>query len=184
MGLFGFGKKKDSKAKNPSEFYSKCIADFHKEALKHDVAKKGLIFIPELMPVGEKITLAFLNDDFLKTEYGYDPVQFYFAVMAFTLEAGMLFAVKWHKKYSDLDAYADIVAIVGPADDASALFMEHFSPDMAADDGHAFFESIFNRVILLLEPYWDMQDSRQYTFSAMMAAYQLGVSMMLEKLGY
>ena len=48
MGLWGLRKKRtdDTTANSPSEFYSKCIADFHKEALTYNVAQKGLIFIP------------------------------------------------------------------------------------------------------------------------------------------
>jgi hypothetical protein len=34
------------------------------------------------------------------------------------------------------------------------------------------------------EPYWALNDPRQYTFNATLASFQLGVSMILEKLGY
>lgn len=186
MEFWGLRKKRtdDPTANSPSEFYSKCIADFHKEALTYNVAQKGLIFIPELMTAGQRITLAFLNDDFLRTEYGSSPIQFYFAVMAFSLEAGMLFAVKWHERFDELNDYVDIVAIVGPAEDASNLMKKHFPANIAEDAGHTFFEKIYERWMVIHTPHWDKPDSQQYTFSGMMAAYQLGVSMMLEKPGY
>ena len=43
---------------------------------------------------------------------------------------------------------------------------------------------IFRRWVALHEPYWKLRDPRDYTYRAMVAGYQLGVSMMLEKLGY
>lgn len=34
------------------------------------------------------------------------------------------------------------------------------------------------------EPYWKLEDPRKHTMAAMLAAYQLGISMVLEKYGY
>ena len=64
MGLFNFSRKKptEPELKNSSSFYNDCVAEFHKEAMKKGVANKGLIFIPELIPLGEKAILAFLKD--------------------------------------------------------------------------------------------------------------------------
>ena len=44
--------------------------------------------------------------------------------------------------------------------------------------------SIFDKWMELHEPYWKLADPRQYTFDATLAAYQLGVSVILEKYGY
>lgn len=182
MGIFNFGKK--GKVLSPSEFYTACIKEFHTEAQRHGLAKKGLIFIPELIPIGHKTTLAYLNDFEIQTTYGSDPVQYYFAVMAFALEAGMLFAEKWHSDFAGLNDYVEEIADFGPASDASELFGQYFKAELSNDDGHAFLERIYEAWMLMHAPYWDMADPRQYTFKALIAAYQLGISMMLEKLGY
>ncbi len=181
MALFGFGKPK---IKKPQEFYKECLSDFHHEAAQYGVATKGMILIPELMPSGEKIVKTFLDDPFLKMEYGNDPQTFYYAVMLFVIESGMVFAAKWHDDFRKLNAYVDAVADVGPADDANALLEKHFPADISLNQGNSFFQKIYVRWIALHAPYWEMSDPRLYTFNAMMAAYQLGVSMMLEKLGY
>lgn len=49
---------------------------------------------------------------------------------------------------------------------------------------NAFYRVIFERWMAMHEPYWKLSDPRDYTFKAMVAAYQLGVSMILEKYGY
>ena len=180
MGLFGFGKKK-----NPSaEFYSQCVADFHKEALKHDVAKKGLIFIPELMPVGEDVVSTFLNDEFLNAEYRHNPIQFYYAVMLFVWESGIVAAAKWHEDFSDLNGYMTTIKIVGPAEHAEKLLKKHFPASIAQTHGDQILRGIYPRFIEMLSPYMKQTDVNSYLCSAFLAVYQLGVSMMLEKLGY
>ena len=50
--------------------------------------------------------------------------------------------------------------------------------------GYAFYRVIYERWAKKHEPYWKLKDCRDYTFNATLAAYQLGVSMILEKCGY
>lgn len=186
MGLFNFGNKKKeaSEIKMPSAFYADCVADFHQEAQKHGAACKGLIFIPELIPIGENTILAFLKDPFFQMQFGNDAQTYYFFIMAMSIDAGMLFATKWHEDDGGLEDYVEEIIDIGPADDANILLSKHFPSSISADQGNPFFQKIFARWMKAHDPYWKQSDPREYTFRAMVAAYQLGVSMMLEKLGY
>jgi hypothetical protein len=186
MGLFGFKKdKKEEKGiKSLGDFYIECVADFHKEAIKHGIANKGLIFIPELIPLGEKTILAFLKDSYFQMQYGGNAQQYYYLIMGLSIDTGMCFATRWHEKFSTLNQYVDEIIFTGPADDANALMENHFSKEIMGNQGNSFFPVIFKRWIELHEPYWKLDDPREYTFKAMVAAYQLGVSMILEKFGY
>ncbi len=47
-----------------------------------------------------------------------------------------------------------------------------------------FYSAIYDEWIDIYEPYWEMRDPREYTLKAILAAYQLGVSMILGKYGY
>ena len=89
MGLFGFGKKKQPQKTTTTpnttgnggaaNFYTACVEDFHNEAAKYGAATRGLIFIPELLPVGEKTVLAFLKDPFFQMQFGSNPQMYYYA---------------------------------------------------------------------------------------------------------
>lgn len=186
MGLFNFGKKKEKEPerKTPVSFYSDCVADFHQEAAKHGVANRGLIFIPELIPLGEKAILAYLQDPFFQMQCGGNAKQYYYLIMALSIDAGMCFATRWHEEFSTLNNYVDEIIISGPADDANALMDAHFADGVMGDQGNGFFPIVFERWLAMHEPYWKLSDPREYTFKAMVAAYQLGVSMILEKYGY
>ena len=85
--------------KSINAFYSDCIADYHAEAAKMGVATKGIIFIPELIPYGEKILLTFLQDPIIEMEFS-DPRTYYYAIMSFGIQSGIVFAAKWHEDFS------------------------------------------------------------------------------------
>ncbi len=186
MGLFNFGKKKDKEPelKKPISFYNDCVADFHQEAAKHGVANKGLIFIPELIPLGEKTILAYLQDPFFQMQCGGNAQQYYYLIMALSIDAGICFATKWHEQFSALEKYVEEIIAEGPADDANTLMDAHFPDGVMGNQGNDFFPLIYQRWLEMHEPYWRLSDPRQYTFKAMLAAYQLGISMILEKFGY
>lgn len=174
----------DFEPKSPEKFYTDCVADFHKEAAKHGVANKGLIFIPELLPKGEQTILAFLKDPFFQMQCGGDAQMYYYLIMALSIDAGMCFATRWHRDFSSLDEYVEEIIELGPADDANIIMTSFLSDVAMGDQGNEFFPFIYDRWLKMHEPYWKLSDPREYTFKAMLAAYQLGVSMILEKYGF
>lgn len=180
MGLFG----KKNNIKSVQDFYTDCIEDFHKCAEKEGAAQRGLIFIPELIPLGEQAVLAYLKDSFYSQEFP-DPKIYYYFIMALSIDTGLVYASKWHEDYDALkNGYAQEIIDDGPAETAERLLREHFPSSISTNQGNPFFQKIYPRWIAMHEPYWKLNDPREYTFRAMVAAYQLGVSMMLEKLGY
>ena len=70
MGLFDEGKKNEQKTeiKSAVSFYTDCVSVFHNEAKKFGIASKGLIYIPELIPHGEKTILEYLKDPFFQMQ--------------------------------------------------------------------------------------------------------------------
>lgn len=166
-----------------SQFYNDCVADFHQTAKENGMATKGLIFIPELIPIGERTVLAFLNDSFFQMQFGHDPHLYYYAIMSLSLQAGMVFAVKWHENYSALKTgYVDQIIEEGPAT-ACKPYLRQLGIT-SSDKENEFYQKIYHRWLVKHEPYWKLSDPRQYTFRATVAAYQLGISMILEKHGY
>ena len=164
-------------------FYARCTFGFEKAAIASGVSR-GLKFIPELLPYGEKTILAFLRDSFFRDECGVDKKSYYYLIMSLSIEAGLVYAAKWHEDVAGLPAYVNKIIEVGPADDANELLKRYFSDNVSADQGNPFFQKIFSLLMEYHEPYWELEDPREYTFVAMLAAYRLGVSMMLDKLDH
>ena len=147
------------------------------------MATKGLIFIPELIPIGEKTVLAFLKDPYIKMQFNNNPMMYYYVIMSLSLQAGIVFAAKWHEDSDSLQrGYVDQIIKEGPADACTPLLKKIGL--MGNDQVNAFCKVIFSQWLKKHDPYWKKSDPREYTFKATLAAYQLGVSMILEKYGY
>lgn len=186
MAPFIFGEEEPHKPKLKSSeaFYNDCVTDFHAEAKKFGVLKKGLVFIPELIPLGQKTILEFLKDPYYQMQYGNNAQQYYYLILALSIDAGMCLATRWHENFQSLNQYVEEIIENGPADDANTLMNKYFPSDVMGNQGNDFFPIIFYRWLKMHEPYWNLADPREYTLKALLAAYQLGVSMILEKYGY
>jgi hypothetical protein len=186
MERFNCGNNKsngDSSVETPQQFYNSCVVDFHKRANELGIAEKGLIVIPELSLIGQETVLAFLKDVFFQMEFGQNPNMYYYVIMSLSIQAGMVFSKKWHENLDELKSgYVAQIIAEGPADVAYEIFSSEFG--MEKNDFNEFTKKIFERWLVMHEPFWKLQDPREYTFSAMNAAYQLGVSMTLGKYGY
>ena len=169
--------------KSPQEFYKDCLKAFHEIGADAGYVKHGVIFIPELMPIGERIVKEFLKDPFFISEYGNDPVQYYYAIVGLSLQAGIVIADKWHTNYSELkNGFVDEVITDGPAEIAEELMENNFNVN--AVKANEYYSSIFTKWMQLHHPYWNLKDPRQYTFLGTLAAYQVGISTILGKYGF
>ena len=164
-------------------FYNDCVGAYHTAAKEMGAANRGVILIPELLPIGEKTILAFLEDPFFQTEFGGNPQMYHYVIMSLSIQAGIVFAAKWHEGHSDLDpGYVDRIIREGPAEACRPYLKQLGLTD--SDRENAFYQAVFDRRPERNGPYRKMKDPRAYTFSATLAAYQLGISMMLEKYGF
>lgn len=77
----------------------------------------------------------------------------------------------------------DNIIKAGPADDANVISAETIGI-MDNQEQNTLYQKICEKWIQCREPYWALEDSRQYTFRAMVVAYQLGISMVLEKVRF
>lgn len=170
--------------KNEREFYQECVEAFQDEVEKAGYLKNGVL-IPELLPMGQKITLAFLQDDFFQMQFGGNPAQYYYVINSLCLQAGAVAADMWHENYDKLkNGFVDTIIEEGPASYAKPIFEKEFGLDSDGDAGEKLYSKVFNKWLELHQPYWELNDPRQYTFNAMLASFQTGVSMILSKYGY
>ena len=185
MGLFSFGKKKQKMSTNgPEQFYTDCVETYHSALKAKGYANHGLIFIPELIPVGKKAVMAYLQDPFFRMEMGDNVAQYYYFICLLSYMTGVVYADKWHTDYNGLKTgFADQIIEEGPSDYAQPLLQAELGLT-AEKQAEELFATVFKKWLEMHEPYWALSDARDYTFNAMMAAYQAGISTLLEKYGY
>ena len=170
--------------KDSKEFYAECVETFQ-NIVKEAGYLENPVFIPELIPIGQKVTLEFLNDNFFQLEFGDNPIQYYYVINSLCLQAGCVIADKWHSDFDQLkNGFVDTVIEEGPAAYAKPIFEKEFNLDSDNDAGEKLYSVIFNEWLELHKPYWELRDPREYTFNAMLASFQVGISMILSKYGY
>lgn len=173
----------NSSLPTPEEFYVECCKEFHDISNYYGLSSKKVVFVPELIRIGEEAVLAFLKDPFLQMHFRYDPQQYYYMVNTMSFMAGVVFGDKWHHQVAELKSgFAEEVIKKGPSDYATPIIEEVIGLD--PEGANELYGGIYMRWMELHEPFWKLQDPRDYTFKLMLASYQLGVSTMLEKLGY
>ena len=135
------------------------------------------------MPFGSKAVLAYLKASYFQMEFGNNPQQYYYVLNTMSFMSGIVYAAVWHEDYNQLKSgFADQVIADGPPDYATPILEKDVG--MSKDQANKFYPLIFESWLAMHEPYWKLSDPRDYTFNALLASYQLGVSMVLEKLGY
>ena len=87
---------------SPTAFYTECTMAYHEYAKTQGYANKGLIFIPELIPLGQKAVLAYLQDPFLTFEYSSAPDTYYYVINSFAFQTGIIYGAAWHESYATL----------------------------------------------------------------------------------
>lgn len=165
-----------------TKFYMDCVEAYHDEAEKCGLTDRGVIFIPELIPYGEQAVLSLFKDRFYSMEFKDNPYVYYYAIMSLALQTGIVYAAKWHENFPEMQGYSKRIEKRGPADDCKPCLRQMGLGDSGVEN--AFYNKIYKIWVEKHEPYWKMRDPREYTFKATLAAYQLGVSLMLAKLGY
>lgn len=189
MGLFDFGKKKNTPKvnediNNPQEFYTLCLKVFHDALRDRGYATRGLIFIPELIPYGEKAVLSYLQDTYFQMELGNDAAQYYYVICSLSFMTGVVYAEKWHTNFSELQSgFAERIINEGAPDYAHPLLEKEVGVPLEKQ-AEQLFSTVYDEWLVMHEPYWKLEDPRKYTFNAMLASYQAGVSTILEKYGF
>ena len=179
MGFFS----QKPKLPTPVEFYTTCCKEFHDLADEYGITPHGVIFVPELVRIGEDTVLEFLKDPFFQMEFSDNPQQYYFVINTMCFMAGVVFADKWHHQVSALKSgFVQEVIKVGPPDYAAPILEEVIG--LEPEHCNALYSKIYTRWLQLHDPYWKLRDPRDYTFKLMLASYQLGVSATLSAYGF
>lgn len=205
MGLFNFLKKKEPETKplkntepetkppvtaeslglsDPMDFFDKCLEDFHDVPMLYNLDKNGIIVFPDLIAAGKEVVLSLLKNPNINAKLKDRPEDFYYLIMRLSFKSGIALAAKWHEQPAKFDAYIDKILEYGPVKDADALIERFFSDSSFFVLENEFFDSLFDSMIKAIEPYLVLPDSRDYIFNALLATYQVGVSMVLDKFDY
>ena len=187
MGLFNKKESNEGAASNgfvsPKLFYVDCMKDYHDRAKELGYAEHDVLFIPELIEPGSKAVYWFLSNEELQKQFA-SPAEYYYVAVNTAIRCGILFGAMWHTDLPRLQkpGFVEFILENGP----SNYTVDLIKKDLGMDD-KAFGEfctQIFLRWCEMHKPYWALAHPHEYTTNATLAAYQLGVSMILCRYGF
>ena len=184
MGLFS-KKSKNNNAGTflpPQQFYTLCMKDYHDFAQKQGYAVRGVIFIPELVQYGQQLVLNLYRNEALQRNFS-TPQAYYCMLVETAIRSGIICGLKWHLDFPGLNQSGYMETVLGHCKELSA---EAIKSDLQMSEKKfvEFSKKVYEHWSELHEPYWSLSDPRNYTFFATVAAFQLGVSMILCKYGF
>ncbi len=152
----------------------------HDKARELGCIKSGVIFIPELIPYGQKLIDSDLHYDELL--YSYPKAnQFYHVMVLRALMYGIMLGNCWHNAFDDLDELYETVEEEGPNGLVEDLIEDELSKELGKEQFTLLARWTFT---VLVQQLPDEDDPRQYLVQAFNAAYQLGVSVVLSHYGF
>lgn len=172
-------KKFEKKLPTIDDFYLEALKNLHDSAKELGYATGGMVHVADLTEYGQKFLLRLLNDEIFRQKFGLDAVSYYFNIGVYAFSAGVFYANVWDTNADELK------------DDQLPYIMENDVFGLATEilklENTAEFEEFLNRIfddwLEIMEPYWDMTESRDYIFRGLLIFYQMGISHRLAHMG-
>ena len=169
------------------QFLASTTRALHDAVAEKGYASTGEIFVPELRKFGSRAVLGLLRKESLVQQFP-DPNRYYCIMCGLCFAVGVLAAKDWHLDfdtfYSD-DYLASIINTSTPPFVMAAPNCEKLF-EMDSKQYWTFIMDLFLIWQERVEPYFQLPDSesRDYTFSSLLAVYLVGVSCTLERFGF
>jgi len=162
------------------EFYDECLRVFHNKAAEAGAIKEGYIYVSGIDAVADKLLQIFLQDPYLQMQFGSSRDSYYYIIFALAMDAGLVCGKKWSEDIDSIADFVNDVMVQGPSHKADEIRKEYFDESISANQGNDFIKLIFNEYKKTVNPYYMLEDARQYVYRALMAGFMLGVSMITE----
>lgn len=166
----------------PDGFLFLCMQAFHLTSQREGYVPKGIIANHELQQIGDRIVPGILADKSFKSLLrSQNEATYYFVIFTLCFEAGAVFAREWDSGDVDED-FVNKVFRKGPPAFAEPILKQYYGFEKM--DINVFASKSYDMFRTFVEPYDTVPNREEYYEMGMKAAFQLGVSMILYKLGY
>lgn len=169
---------------DPKTYWSELLIDLQKVANKTPFLD-GADFpmVPELYGVGQEFCLELLQDPLYVRDFGSDVASYYAVIAANSFTAGIVAAYRWHMDFGNFSSLVEKL-MEGNLEEQANNIMGFSHGDSEYRAFTSLVSSLLDQLFDRLEPYWELDDPRDYIFASMTAMFQLGSSIALSKLGF
>lgn len=161
-------------------FYDKCLKIFANIAQENSFACDFSASYANLLSIGQTVVFEYLYDRYLIQRHETDPDIFYNYVLQISFEAGITIANKHKENSSELHEYVDKIIQETSMDDISDICQQHFN--VTSENAWLDFISLLSAPVYDLLKWYHNEDSfEEYKLALLLAAFQVGSSMILAK---
>ncbi len=161
-------------------FYASCVYDLHEAVRAHGLARNGPILVRGLLRPGYDAIASYYESDDIRAEFQRLSDFEDFMVML-SICFGLLLAALWHQDSENIEDAAERVASRLPVEAAQDIIEALFDQPVMADRGSPLFDLAYGRFCAMLAPHRGAPDEPRRVLYALTAAFQLGVTLMLER---
>lgn len=163
------------------EFYSLSMNEFGKMLITHGHLTSVSSAYKGLDSVGKKVACEYLYDRYLKNLRSRDLYIFYEAVLSYCFEAGLTIGYQWFTNKNEFEKFVDKVIRETSYDYIGTIYAKYLS--LNNDCQKADLKSKMWRIFFdLLKGHSKKEDFEQYKLTALLAAFNLGVLIIEQKL--
>ncbi len=129
---------------------------------------------------GNEVVLLFLQNESLQRQAN-SPVNYYYRICGLVFQISTVFAERW--QYESFNFNINNVDIFDPDVMNPVKRIVENEWEISINEFNNILNEVYQAWLNIHEPYWNLSDSRNYTFNAILAVFQLGISITLNSYG-
>lgn len=164
-------------SKNNSDFFNKVTVSLA------SIAKCDIMQIDDLLERGQKLILTWLKDENLREHFKNDAMMYYYNIACIAFSAGVLYADAWDKDITQIKM-GTVDTLLSAQPDLTGVAFDVLGVERDDENTRRIIDSMFERFLELMTPYWDKVDPRPFLFQGILAFLEIGISYRLRKNKY
>ncbi len=173
------GQQRTGPLREPEDFFVALLRDFHEKARAEGWAPGGMIYVRELLPVGQRALLRLLHNQRLRQKFP-DATVYYEQIAVAIFGCGVWLADHWQKNGA-APTEEDLSLFDGEGDWSKTAAKILSLTD--SDELMVFLRRLSAAWLEEMTPYWRLPNGRDYVFQGLLVFCLLGISQRLTKMG-
>ncbi len=159
---------------NRSDFFNSVSIEFA------HITKCDIMYINELLEHGKQFVLGWLKDEALRDHFKNDAMMYYYNISCIAFAGGILYADAWEKDITQIKL-GTVDTLLASQTDIMSVAYDVLGIQNNDKNMRLMLDTMFEKFLNLLEPYWDKEDPRPFLFQGVLAFLEAGISYRLKK---
>lgn len=161
---------------NRSDFFNSVSIELAR------IAKCDIMYADDLLEHGRKFIMTWLKDENLREHFKDDAMMYYYNIACIAFGGGVLYGDAWDKDITQIKTGA-VDTLLASQSDIMGVATDVLGLDKDDIGFRKMLDSMFEKFLGLMSPYWDKEDPRPFLFQGILAFFEAGISYRIAKRG-